>query len=111
MEDINVIFPKLNILSYFDVFVTCEDVVNGKPAPDVYLEVAKRLKLKPLECLALEDSESGVAAGKSADMKVIAIPNKYTKNHNFSKADLIVKSLDDIKVSEEEQEVLLEMEK
>lgn len=99
LEDINVIFPKLKILSYFDVFVTSEDVVNGKPAPDVYLKVAERLSLKPTECLVLEDSESGVSAGKSAGMKVIAVPNKFTKHHNFSKADLIVKSLKSVDLS------------
>jgi len=96
MEDINVIFPKLKILSYFDVFVTCEDVINGKPAPDIYLRAAEKLNLRPTECLVLEDSESGVSSGKSADMKVIAVPNKFTKDHDFSKADLIVNSLNDI---------------
>lgn len=96
LEDINVIFTKLKILSYFDVFVTCEDVENGKPAPDVYLKVAERLNFKPIEFIVLEDSESGVSAGKSAGMKVIAVPNKYTKDHDFSKADLIVSSLAEI---------------
>jgi HAD superfamily hydrolase (TIGR01509 family) len=96
LEDIKVIFPKLKILSYFNVFVTCEDVINGKPAPDIYLKAAKRLNIKPAECLVLEDSETGVSAGKNAGMKVIAVPNKFTKNHDFSKADLIVKSLNNI---------------
>lgn len=96
LEDINVIFSKLNIFPYFNVLVTCEDVTNGKPAPDIYLEAAKRLNIKSTECLVLEDSESGVTAGKSAGMKVIAVPNKFTKDHDFSKADLIVNSLNNI---------------
>lgn len=95
-EDINVIFSKLKLFPYFDVLVSCEDVVKKKPAPDIYLKAAKRLNIKPAECLVLEDSETGVSAGKNAGMKVIAVPNKFTKNHDFSKADLIVKSLNNI---------------
>jgi len=96
LEDINVIFSKLKLFPYFNVLVTCEDVTKGKPAPDIYLEAAKRLNIKPADCLVLEDSESGVTAGKNAGMKVVAVPNKFTKNHDFSKANLIIDSLNKI---------------
>ncbi|MEK7070479.1 MAG: HAD-IA family hydrolase, partial [Patescibacteria group bacterium] len=99
LEDINVIFPKLNLVPYFDLLVTCEDVTRGKPAPDIYLKAAEKLNIKPADCLALEDSESGVTAGNSAEMKVIAVPNKFTKNHDFSRADLIVNSLKSINLN------------
>lgn len=95
-EDVNIIFSKLKIFSYFNIIVTCVDIVKGKPAPDIYLEAAKRLNMKPDECLVLEDSETGIEAGKKAGMKVIAVPNKLTKNHDFSKADLVVDSLNNI---------------
>lgn len=52
-----------------------------------------QLKINPVECLVLEDAEAGVAAAKVAGMKAIAVPNRFTKNHDFSKADLVVHSL------------------
>ena len=57
------------------------------------------MRLKPNECIVLEDSETGVLAGNKAGMKVIAVANKYTKHHDFSKADKVVKSLSDITIS------------
>jgi HAD superfamily hydrolase (TIGR01509 family) len=81
---------------YFNEIISGENVNNHKPHPDVYLEAAKNLGLNPSECLALEDSQPGVESGKAAGMKVIAVPSKYTKHQDFSKADLIVNSLKDI---------------
>lgn len=69
---------------------------RGKPFPDVFLQAAHKLGVKPKDCIVLEDAESGIKAGKNAGMKVIAIPTKYTKGHDFSEADLIVSSLKDI---------------
>lgn len=54
------------------------------------------LGLKPGECVVLEDTDVGIISGRDAGMKVIAVPNIYTKDHNFSKADIIIKSLSDI---------------
>ncbi|NQV09432.1 HAD family phosphatase [Candidatus Woesearchaeota archaeon] len=79
---------------YFDAVVSGEDEVpNRKPAPDIYLLAAERLELKPKECIAIEDSSTGVESAKNAGMKCIAIPNESTMDQDFSKADLVVKSL------------------
>ena len=67
-----------------------------KPFPDIYLHTAKELGVSPEDCLVLEDTESGIASAKAAGMKTIAVPNVYTRGHNFQKADSIVKSLSDI---------------
>lgn len=67
-----------------------------KPFPDIYLHAAKELGLKPADCVVLEDSAIGVVSAKDAGMKVIAVPNIYTEDHDFSKADIIVASLSDI---------------
>src|SRR3989344_4953267 len=73
--------------------------VKKKPEPDIYLKTAEELRLKPNKCIVLEDSETGILAGNKAGMEVIAVPNKYTKHHDFSKADKVVKSLSDITIS------------
>jgi HAD superfamily hydrolase (TIGR01509 family) len=62
------------IAGYFDAVTSSMELKRGKPAPDVFLEAARRLGVPPAECLALEDSSSGVAAALAANMKVAAIP-------------------------------------
>ena len=98
-KGIQLILKNLKIEKNFPVIVSLEDVKRPKPFPDIFLKAAEGLSVKPKDCLVLEDSQSGVEAAKNAGMKVYAVPNKYTSNQDFSKADLIVDSLSDIKWS------------
>ena len=59
----------------FEIIVSGDEVARGKPAPDVYLETARRLGLEPEECVCLEDSGNGIRAGSNAGMRVIAVPD------------------------------------
>ena len=59
----------------FAATVSSEEVARGKPAPDVYLEAARRLGVQPGRCAAIEDSENGILSAKAAGMRVLAIPN------------------------------------
>jgi HAD superfamily hydrolase (TIGR01509 family) len=59
----------------FAVVVSSDEVAHGKPAPDVYLEAARRLGVAPADCLVVEDSYNGVRAGKAAGMVVVLVPN------------------------------------
>jgi HAD superfamily hydrolase (TIGR01509 family) len=59
----------------FEITVSSEEVERGKPAPDVYLEAARRLGVGPERCAALEDSGNGIRAARAARMRVLAIPN------------------------------------
>ncbi len=59
----------------FEVVLSTEDVPAGKPAPDVYLAVAERLGVDPVECVAVEDSSNGVRSAAAAGMRVIAVPH------------------------------------
>ena len=68
---------KTGLKKYIDEFASGAEVENGKPAPDVFLLVAKRLGVKPEECLILEDSKAGVIAGSSAGAKVIMVPDMF----------------------------------
>ena len=68
---------KTDLKKYIDEFASGAEVENGKPAPDVFLLAAKRLGVKPEECLVLEDSKAGVIAGSSAGAKVIMVPDMF----------------------------------
>ncbi len=59
----------------FEVVVSSDEVAHGKPAPDVYLEVARRLGVSPTSALVVEDSQNGVRAAKAAGMTVVLVPN------------------------------------
>jgi beta-phosphoglucomutase-like phosphatase (HAD superfamily) len=61
--------------SIFATIVSSDDVARGKPAPDVYLEAARRLRVEPSRCLVVEDSRNGVLAGRAAGMRVVLVPN------------------------------------
>jgi HAD superfamily hydrolase (TIGR01509 family) len=63
------------LIDCFRATVSSEEVERGKPAPDVYLEAARRLGIAPEACAAVEDSHAGIRSAKSAGMRVIAIPN------------------------------------
>lgn len=86
----------LNLASYFKAMVCADDVVQGKPAPDIFLKVAELLKVQPQYCLVLEDSYYGVKAAKASGMKCIAIPCGPTLKQDHSEADHILKSLCDV---------------
>jgi beta-phosphoglucomutase-like phosphatase (HAD superfamily) len=57
------------------VTVSSEEVAHGKPAPDVYVEAARRLGVAPKVCVAVEDSTNGIRSAATAGMRVIAVPN------------------------------------
>lgn len=64
----------VGVSDWFDEVITADDVANGKPAPDIYLEAARRLGVSPLKCLALEDAPAGVDAARAAGMSVLEVP-------------------------------------
>jgi beta-phosphoglucomutase-like phosphatase (HAD superfamily) len=59
---------------YFAATISSEELPHGKPAPDVYLEVSRRLGVHPSECAAIEDSTNGLLAAQAAGMRVVAVP-------------------------------------
>lgn len=87
---------KINFYSYFPVIVAGSEVKRGKPYPDIYLLATKKLKLKPKECLALEDTQYGTESAKTAGLVCFAIPSEYSKKQNFSKANKIFPSLKEV---------------
>ena len=96
---INVVVSKFKLQEYFKYIVSGEEVANGKPAPDVYLETAKKLGIYPKDCIVIEDSKNGVLAAKAAEMRCIGFQNVNSGNQDLSKANIIVKSIAEIKLS------------
>jgi beta-phosphoglucomutase family hydrolase len=95
-RNINTVVKLLEAEAHFDAIVSGEEVERSKPAPDIFLEAARRLGVASKHCVVLEDSPVGVAAGRAADMHVIAVPNRYTKHHDFDAADRIISSLKEL---------------
>ena len=79
----------------FDVVFAGDEIERGKPAPDIYLEVARRLDVIPGECLAIEDSPSGVEAAVTAGMYTVAVRTVSTAGLDVSRAHVVLDSLKD----------------
>lgn len=75
---------------FFEVVVSGDEITRPKPAPDIYLEAARRLRIDPARCAAIEDTDVGVRAAKAAGMFTIAFPCPTTVGMNFDPADAIV---------------------
>jgi HAD superfamily hydrolase (TIGR01509 family) len=82
----------------FRATVSSEEVVRGKPAPDVYLEAAGRLDVDPASCAAIEDSENGIRSASAAGLRVAAIPNRVfpPSEEALSLAGAVLDSLDEL---------------
>ena len=78
-EMVDAVIESLRLEDYLDVITTACEVKAGKPEPDIYLEVAKRLSVVPSECLVFEDIPAGIIAGKRAGMQVIAVEDDFSK--------------------------------
>ena len=76
-ELIDAVLAAGGIAGLFRATVSSEEVARGKPAPDVYLEAARRLSVAPAACVAVEDSHNGIRSAKAAGMGCIAIPNQH----------------------------------
>jgi HAD superfamily hydrolase (TIGR01509 family) len=83
---------------HFQAVVSSEEVTRGKPAPDVYLEAARRLGVEPDRCAAVEDSTNGLLSAHAAAMRVIAVPDRrYPPSADaLAVADVTLESLDEL---------------
>ena len=87
-----------DVRSLFVATVSSEEVARGKPAPDVFVEAARRLGVAAERCAAVEDSANGIRAAAAAGMLVVAIPNPHYPPHAdaLDLADHVIASLDDL---------------
>ncbi|MER6126049.1 HAD-IA family hydrolase [Streptomyces sp. NPDC001795] len=92
-EAIEAILAGTGLGSWFTTVVSAQEVAHGKPAPDIFLEAARRLDTSPADCVVLEDSAPGSAAAHAAGMRCIAIPYVATQAEDpaFATAGLLVR--------------------
>jgi len=92
---IDLALELMGVADLFRVTVSSEEVERGKPAPDVYLEAARRLGVRPENVVAIEDSANGIRAAKAAGLLVIAIPNPHFPplDDVLAQADLVLEVL------------------
>ena len=86
------------LAALFAATVSSEEVARGKPAPDVYLEAARRLGVDASRCAAVEDSHNGILSAKAAGMRVIAIPNLHFPpgEDALAEADVVLLSVSEL---------------
>ena len=89
-------FDRLKLDHYFDCVVTAEEVLEKKPAPDLFLKAAEKLSVEPKKCLVMEDAPAGVKAAHAAGMKVIGLARNDETEDNLIEADLVVRNYDEI---------------
>jgi HAD superfamily hydrolase (TIGR01509 family) len=93
-ELIELVLDAGGLRDLFGTAVSSEEVARGKPAPDVYLEAARRLGVDPRACAAVEDSHNGIRSAKAAGMACIAIPNeRFPPGGVEAEADLVLGSI------------------
>jgi HAD superfamily hydrolase (TIGR01509 family) len=85
---------KLN--DYFESVTTVEEVVNPKPAPDIFLLASEKLGIDPADCLVIEDSLPGITAAHEAGMRVVAINGSDEEAEELDGADLVVQGFSEI---------------
>jgi HAD superfamily hydrolase (TIGR01509 family) len=89
----DIIFDHLDLHRRFEVVITAAEVSEGKPSPEIYQRALRRLGLPPEQAVVLEDSAVGLKAAKGAGCFCIIVPNRFTKDQDFSTADLVATHL------------------
>ena len=94
-ELIEVVLDAAGLHDAIPVVVSSQEVARGKPAPDVYLEAARRLEVEPHACAAVEDSHNGIRSANAAGLRVIAIPNPHfpPDAEALAHADVVLRSI------------------
>jgi HAD superfamily hydrolase (TIGR01509 family) len=97
-ELIDLVLETSGLGRFFEATVSSEEVPRGKPAPDVFLEAARRLEVEPTRGAAIEDSENGIRSAKAAGMRVIAVPNPQypPADEALEVADVVLPSIPEL---------------
>jgi beta-phosphoglucomutase family hydrolase len=88
--NIDFMFDHVPIQKYFKEIINSSHICKGKPDPEIFLRTAEALQIAPENCIVFEDSISGVAAGKAAGMKVVALTTTHIPDE-LENADVVIK--------------------
>ncbi len=97
-ELVHACLKPFDLQKRFQFILTAEDIVHGKPHPEIYLTAARRFGVAPAEMMVLEDSQNGCLAAASAGAFTVAVPGQHSREHDFSRASLIADNLADPRV-------------
>lgn len=97
MKNINFILDGLPLRRYFSAAVSGTEVAKPKPAPDVYLEAAKRIGVHPSLCVVFEDSLTGIKAAQAAGMKVVGVASSFSHDQ-LAHTDIIINDFTEIDI-------------
>ncbi len=87
---------RTGLLQYFEGFITSSEFHTTKPSPVPYLAAMEKFNVKPEQAVAIEDSPRGVESAKAAGLLCIAIPNPFTRDFDYSKADVVLESVGEL---------------
>lgn len=90
----------LGVYDKLDAVLTCEDVIQHKPHPELYLETARKLGVSPENCVVFEDALSGVAAAKEAGMNVVGKVTGFHSAEELSHCDLVIEDFSEVSVKQ-----------
>jgi len=96
-ELIDVILSKIGIKKFFPVIISGDDVINGKPDPDIFLKTLKELNRTAEKTIIIEDSTNGIMAAIKADIPCIAYKNKNSGEQILNNADMIITDFDEFR--------------
>ncbi len=92
---VDAILSRFAMQPRFAFTLAAEDIVHGKPHPEIYLKAAERFGISPGAMVVLEDSQTGARAALAAGAIVVAVPGEHSRNHDFSGVTLVARSLAD----------------
>lgn len=97
--NIDAVLSRIGLQDAFRAIVSAEDVLHGKPNPEVFLKAAEKLALAATRCVVFEDAHVGIEAAHAAGMKVVAVANTHPAAE-LSAADLVVRRLDHLSIEQ-----------
>lgn len=92
------VLGRFDLRPRFEFVLTCDDVTDGKPHPEIYLAAAQRFGIEPREMLVLEDSQNGCRAAVAAGAFAVAVPGGHSHAHDFTGAQFIADTLADPRI-------------
>jgi len=95
--NIDAVLERIGLQSAFQEIISAEDVMHGKPHPEVFLKAAERLELAAARCVVFEDAHVGIEAAHAADMRVVAVATTHPAEQ-LRAGDLVVRRLDELTV-------------
>lgn len=98
-RNIECVIGLLGVDRFFGQIVSAEDVLHGKPSPEIFLLAARRLGLEPARCVVFEDSHVGIEAGLAAGMRVVAVAGTHPAS-SLQRAHRVVSRLDELTLAD-----------